>query len=304
MYHVVNNNGDTIAVPQIVFARLTASSAGETRFRVALYMLATGQADAAAVADALHIKTEKAERALEYWEGAGLLENRGGPAVKAPPVEAAKRQRLNTQEVAEASENDAMLGKLVDELQHIFGGVVSQADINVFVTLYIADAFPADLILIAASHCAAQKKTSARYIEKVLFGWRRDGITTCEEADAYLRLLAQREKREKQIATLLQIDAAGLTLAERKRIAEWFEEYHYGKEMVQAARLVAGDKGGNVRYLAGILKNWHGKGYRNPRDVQQAQENMNVRVQGPEASIAPDENILASMGRGKRRKEK
>lgn len=300
MYHVVQAGGDTVAVPQIVFARLTAPSSGETRFRVALYMLANGAADAQSVADALRIKPEKAEKALEYWEGAGLLENRGGEALPAPALEVMPRQRLTTREVAEVSQDDAMLGKLVDELQRIFGGVVSQADINVFVTLYVTDKMPADLILTAAIHCASRKKNSARYIEKVLLNWRREGITTCEQADAALRLQAQREKREKQIAALFNTDAAAFTLAERGRIAEWFEEFGYGKEMVQAARLVAGDKSDNVRYVAGVLRKWHGKGYRNPRDVQQAQENMNIRVQGPNLAIAPEENFSANMKRGRR----
>lgn len=301
MYRVVETGGDSIAVPQVVFTKLTAPSSGEARFRVALYMLANGKADAAGVAQALHIRPEKAEKALEYWEGAGLLESAAPPkSAPLPEVEAAPRKRLTTPEVAKAGKKDPMLGRLVGELQRIFGGVVSQSDINIFVTLYAEDKFPADLILIAATHCASQKKASARYIEKVLFGWRKDGIDTCEQADQYLRLLAQREKREKQMAGIFQTDVAAFTLAERRRIAEWFEEFGYGREMIQSARLVAGENAGNVRYVAGILKNWHGKGYRTPNDVQRSQENANIRVQGPQAGLAPEENLLASMGRGRR----
>lgn len=301
MYYLVENTGKAIAVPQVVFSKLTAPSANDERFRVALYMLANQSSDALSVANALKIKPEKAEKALEFWEGAGLLETKNDTTSVSVEVVDKPRQRLTTAEVAQAAETDSMLGKLVDELQHIFGGVVSQADINIFITLYSQDKFPADLILIAAVHCVSMKKISAKYIEKVLFSWRREGISTCEQADAYLRLLAKREEREQEVATLFQIDASTLTLSQRKHIAEWFETYAYSKEMIQAARLSAGDKGNEIRYVSGILKNWNQKGYRSPNQIQQAEGGSNLRVQGPEHTIAPEENILANMGRGRRR---
>lgn len=301
MYYLVENTSDAIAVPQVVFAKLTAPSANDERFRVALYMLSHGSSDALTLANALKIKPEKAEKALEYWEGAGLLEAKADTSSISIEVNDRPRQRLTTAEVAEVAQTDAMLGKLVDELQHIFGGVVSQADINIFITLYSQDKFPADLILIAAFHCVSMKKISAKYIEKVLFTWRREGISTCEQADAYLRLLAKREEREQEVAVLLQIDANTLTLSQRKHIAEWFETYSYNKEMIQAAKLSAGEKGGEIRYISGILKNWYQKGYRTPSQVQQTEGSSNLRVQGPEHTIAPEENILANMGRGRRR---
>lgn len=301
MYYVLENTGDSIAVPQIVFAKLTAPSANDERFRVALYMLATGSADILTVSSALKIKPENAAKALEYWEGAGLLEAKTNTPSATTELEPRSRTRLTTADVAEIAQADSMLGKVIDEIQHILGGVVSQADINIFVTLYSQDKFEADLILLATAHCVSLQKISAKYIEKVLFSWRRAGITTCEQADAYLQTLAKREQREHKIAKMVGLDAKSFTLSERKHIAEWFEVYAYGKEMIQAARLSAGEKGNNIRYISGILKNWYKKGYRTPNQVAQSENISNIRVQGPEETIAPEENILANMARGRRR---
>lgn len=289
MYRAVQKNGDCVQVPQLVFTKLTAPGATEMRFRVALYALSQTTVTAQDTAQALHLRTHEVERALDFWEGAGLLER---VETASPEVTAGPRTRLTTPETTAAAKQDGVLAGLLTEIQRIFGGVVSQADHNVFSTLYIQDRVPADLILLAASYCAAQGKPNARYIEKLLLSWRRDGIDTCQRADAHLRVLAQRAERESEVAATLGLPAGSLTLAERRKIATWYEDFGYNVQMLQAARLVAGDKDKNISYLHGILRKWHGKGYTRPQDVQQSGENRNIRVQGSAATIAPEDDLL------------
>ena len=50
-YHLCPQNGDSIAVPQLVFANL--SRADESTIRVALYILSTGVTDPREIAHAL-----------------------------------------------------------------------------------------------------------------------------------------------------------------------------------------------------------------------------------------------------------
>ena len=87
-YKLVPYNGDTVAVPQLVFTHL-AQADGDT-IRAALYILQTGDTDPRTMARALGLPSiEAAKRALQYWAGAGLLENERGdsPAPAAePPV--------------------------------------------------------------------------------------------------------------------------------------------------------------------------------------------------------------------------
>lgn len=280
MYKTVQNTGDSLPVPQLVFAKLSAPGGDDVRFRVALFALLQGNVDADGVATALRISRHAAEKALEYWEGSGLLEKEAAPstepALPSPPT----RRRLTTREATEAGNQDPMLGQMVTEVQRIFGGVVSPGDINVLLTLNVVDGIPADLILLAAGHFAAKGVYSARYLEKTLRAWKRDGITDYAAAEEYLKKLALREKREGEVASLLGLPADGFTLAEKRRIASWYEEYGYSKKMLEAARLAAGDKQNDVAYLTGILKKWYAKGYKTPRDVQNQSETRNLRVQG------------------------
>ena len=73
IYRLKPQQGDTVAVPQLVFARLGAAE--EASVRVALYVLATGVTDPDKLCADLKLRSRiSAESALAYWAGAGLLE--------------------------------------------------------------------------------------------------------------------------------------------------------------------------------------------------------------------------------------
>lgn len=294
MYRLIDQTGDALAVPRLVFSRLTAPGGDDVRFRVALYLIENQQADAATIARELRIpRVSTVQQALNYWEGAGLVQQQEAPPPE-PDLPVPVRQRLTTQQIAAAAQTNKALGGMITELQRIFGGVVSQADINVFLTLHLSDELPADLVLTAASHCAAQGKCSARYIEKLLLNWRREGITDALAADRYLKLLDERALHEQQVGTLLGIPKDAFTAAEKKRIARWFEEYAFSTDMLEAAKFAAGSRSTEINYLDGILKKWHAKGYTSPRDLQREGPN-NLRVQGPQPSARPEDDALASL---------
>lgn len=292
MFRLAQNLGDSVPVPQLLFAKLTTAASSEARFRVGLYLLIAEEISVGKASTALGIKERDVEKAFEYWEGAGLLERTQQKPSQEVPLMPEVRQRLSSAQVMEASKSDPTIGVLCSELQRIFGGVVSQKQMDMYAALYIQDNYPIDLIMMAATHCAALNKISAAYIGQVLQTWRREGINDCQGADQYLKLVEQRQQREKEVADLLRLQSPAFTLGERKRIAEWFEDFHYSVEMIQAARLAAGDKENEIRYLGAILKKWHAKGYRNLRDVQMGETNHNVRVQAQQSGAAPQEDLL------------
>ena len=103
-YRLVENKGDSVAVPQLVIAKLPELE--DDWLRVALFVVATGETDPARIAAALRLKSpERAQTALVYWKGAGLLESCGGPqargGIDAAP---APRAHLTTPEVASAAQ--------------------------------------------------------------------------------------------------------------------------------------------------------------------------------------------------------
>lgn len=294
MYKPVKAAGDGIEVPQLLFSRLTAQGADDGRFRVALYIFGGGGAGVSEIASALRLPKAKVEAALNYWEGAGLIERQADENAQSAEIPIArKRTRLTTRETVAAGNADPRLKDLLSEVQRLFGRVIGEKDINLFATLYTVDEYPAELILMAAAEGSSKNITRpAAYTESVLKDWRGQGVNDCAAADALLRLRAGRETREKALAQIMGLEWDPFTLAEKRRIAQWHEEYGYTMEMVEAARMAAGEKSNDVRYLAGILKKWYSKGYKTPKDVQQGDENLNLRA-APSQSVPPQDDILA-----------
>lgn len=294
MYRPVNSAGDTIGVPQLVFSRLSASGGTEACFRVALYILANYPATAQDIATALHLPTRQVEAALSYWEGAGLIAR--DAEVETPIPQPQKRQVLTTRQAVAAGRENPELAWLLEELQRLFGAVLGQSDVNLFVTLYAQDGFEAELILLASALAKAENaQRKAAYTQRILFNWREMDITDCTTADRYLCLLNERETNEKALAKAMGLEWDPFSRADKKKIAIWFEEYGYDLDMMEAARLTAGDKRNSVAYLSGILKKWHGKGYRTPRDVQQGDENRNIRVFRADTPTGGGSDLLADI---------
>ena len=229
-YRLVENKGDSVAVPQLVIAKLPELE--DDWLRVALFVVATGETDPARIAAALRLKSpERAQTALVYWKGAGLLESCGEPqargGIDAAP---APRAHLTTPEVASAAQGDPAIAGLVQECQALMGGVITQADTNILVSMYLSDGMPVDMILLGVAHFAALGKRSARYIERALLGWQREGIDSGEAAERYLRLLDQRAAHEKETAKLLGLADAKFTKADSRAIADWYESYGSGHD--------------------------------------------------------------------------
>ena len=71
-YRLAEQNGESVAVPRLVFAHL-ARADGDT-IRAALYLLGGGGTDPSTMARDLGMPSiEAAKRAMQYWAGAGLL---------------------------------------------------------------------------------------------------------------------------------------------------------------------------------------------------------------------------------------
>lgn len=281
-YCLAENNGDSIAVPRLVFQKLADARADWVR--VALYVLDTGDLEPASIARALRLRGEAAAKdALMFWRGAGLLAD--APTLIEPVQEAAPtRKHLTTPEVTAVADGDANIAALVQECQRLMGEVITQADINILVSMYVSDNMPVDMILLGVAYFASKGKRSARYIERALLGWQRDGIETGEQTELYLQQLAKREEYERRVAALLGLAAPNFTKAERGLIASWYEQLGYEDDIISEAISYAGEKN-SVRYVAGILRKWYAKGYKTLRDVIHASADamQNVQPSNPNA---------------------
>lgn len=251
MYKLANLSGDTVAVPQLIFSHL-ARTDGDV-IRVALYVLSSGCTDARTIAHDLGLKSvEAANRALQYWAGAGLLEKERGSAQAAAPA-------APTVEVDLSAINDPYVGVLCEEAQTAFGKALSRSDLQRLVGLYLTDGWQPDVVLLCCAEVARQGRRTVGAVARELVRWREAGVETGEDAERHLRRMQQREEWCVEAAGIFGIESHTLTQWDRRAVARWHEEWHIGRDMIEEALLRA-ENHRTIRYVDGILRSWRSQG--------------------------------------------
>ncbi len=251
-YRLVEQSGDTLAVPQLVLRHL-AQTDGDT-IRVALYLLNGGAADPQTIAHDLALKSpEAARRALQYWAGAGLLERTKtlGSADATAPV--------NPAAVDLSSLNDPYVAVLCEEAQNAFGRALSRSEMQRLVGLYLNEGWQPDVLLLACAEVARQGRRTVAALGRELERWRADNVETGEDAERYLKRQKRREEWWAEAARMFGTDPRQLTRWERGALVRWQEEWGYGPAMVDEALLHA-ENHRTIRYVDGILRSWRAQG--------------------------------------------
>lgn len=250
-YKLAEQNGESVAVPRLVFSHLGRAD-GDT-VRVALYLLGGGAAEPRTIAHDLGLPSvEAARRALQYWAGAGLLasEHSAAPA----PTESQKASAIDLTAI-----NDPYVSVLCEEAQTIFGKALSRGEMQRLVSLYLNDGWQPDVVLTCCSEVARQGRRTIGALSRELVKWREAGVETGEDAEKYLKRQALREEWHDETARLFGVESAQFTRWERGAIARWHEDWRFGADMIEEALLRA-ENHRTVRYVDGILRSWKAQG--------------------------------------------
>ena len=144
-YKLVPYNGDTVAVPQLVFTHL-AQAGWRHDPRGAVHFADRRHRPPHDGSGAGAASIEAAKRALQYWAGAGLLENeRSG----SPPGGRAASRRFGQHG------KRPYVAVLSQESQTIFGKGISRNELQRLVDLYQIDGWKPDVILLFAPRSPA-----------------------------------------------------------------------------------------------------------------------------------------------------
>lgn len=284
IYHLHPQNGDSVSVPQLVFANL--ARADENCIRVALYILQTDCTDPRNIAHDLGLKSlAAANRALQWWAGAGLLTAQRGRL----PEEAPAIPQPEEPDVALLL-CDPKVAAITEHAQACFGGTLSDSAARELVGLYQVSGYPADVIMLCLSHMSAGNvRPTVRGVKAELEKWRKAGVKNGETAEKYLTLLEERARREGFAASLIGKAADELTTGERRHIARWYEKWMFDDAMVQTA-VHHLDHERSIWALNDILKLWAEKGWHTPDDIRGGTVfGHNVRV---DSSAASGNNLL------------
>lgn len=166
-YRLAEQNGESVAVPRLVFAHL-ARADGDT-IRAALYLLGGGGTDPRTMARDLGMPSiEAAKRAMQYWAGAGLLvSDRDAPL---PKTEMQKASAIDLTTL-----NDPYVSVLCEEAQTAFGKALSRTEMQRLVSLYLNDGWQPDVVLLCCAEVARQGRRTVGALSRELLKWRDAG---------------------------------------------------------------------------------------------------------------------------------
>ncbi len=248
-------------VPAAVFENLY--SARENDLKVILYVLQKGEIDQQDISRNLQISLTAINSSLLFWTDKGLI-----LCEESSDEKPKKKKLLSSQEILNIARSNPEVEILVNQLQKIYGQAINETGTNRYLNLLLQDNIPVDIILVLAMHLAPVQKGPAYTARVIQNLYEKEGITTAEKAEEYIRTLEKREKLYNQVCDIFSLDVSKLTASEKTMINAWNERLDMSVEMIQEAYAAAGTNAG-IRYCNGILKSWAQKKYRTPADIQE-----------------------------------
>ncbi len=258
-YTLLKTGAAGISVPECVFDNLHDCSGND--LKVVLYIIRTENTDPLKISSDLNISHSAANSSLLYWADKGLV------LAEEESAKPAKKKSSLTSEIVATLSSDPGVQALVKNLQIIFGGSVNEKYTNKFLSLYLEESIPVDVILQIAQHHITTGMDNPAYIIKVIRSWHSKlGLTTGREVDEYLALEAKREKVYAKVCEIFKITPEQLKSSDKKLIDRWQEKFNMSFEMIEESRVRAGNLA-SIPYCNGILKSWSQKGYASPKDL-------------------------------------
>lgn len=256
-----------VFVPEVVFDNLT--DARNNDLKVILYIINTGVCDPLKISADLDISHSAAVSSMLYWADKGVL------YCEEESEKKTRRKAALTSDVIAKMSSDPGVQALGKNLQLIFGSSLSEKHTNQFISLYLEECIPVDVILPLAQHNVDKTGINEpAYIIKIIRSWhKKHKFTNGSEVDSFLALMAEREKVYAKVGEIFSINADKLTSSEKTVIDRWQEKYNMSFEMIAESFDRAGEKA-DIKYCDGILKSWSRKGYKTPKDL--ADEIVNI----------------------------
>lgn len=178
--------------------------------------------------------------------------------------------RLTAGEIDRRCTETPELRFLFSEAERLLEKPLTPSEMSGLVLLVDWAGLTVDLVLMLLGYCRDVGKTNFRYIERVGLDWADSGIDTHEKAEAFIRTHVERHARQSQVQAAFGIGGRSLTAKERSYIESWYADYGFDVRMIRLAYERTIDRTGKLSfpYVNSILKAWHEKGYKEPRDTE------------------------------------
>lgn len=227
---------------------------------------------------------------LKFWTGAGVIKKQSGKA-KAERTEKIERpqketknetahkkgavERVNeiasyrTAELAKLMEDRRVTAEYLDAAQRILGKTFTTYETGIMAGLIDQLELEEEAVLAVVAYCSRLGKKSVKFIEKTVFSFYDDDITTPAAINKRIDDIERSNETIYKIKSMFGAEDRELSAKEKKLFTKWTLEYGYGVEVVRLAYDITVDTlhEANPSYAGGILDNWHSENLKTPEDI-------------------------------------
>ena len=249
--------------------------------KVYLYLLRHQQEEVSIgqIADALNHTEADVQRALAYWQRAGVLGTevveeaqrsfQEMPGQQISPVSASTESLAGAGSFAPSAKtaareaaacdmsrltSDESFKQLIYIAQQYLNKLLTPTDCQILGNLYSNLGFSGELLDYLIEYCVQNHHTSLRYMEKVALGWHKRGIKDVEQAKASGRVYT---KGSFAVMRAMGLSDRSPAEVESEFIEKWFWEYGFTRELIVEA------------CSRTIRQDWKNAGVKSFRDVSE-----------------------------------
>lgn len=186
-----------------------------------------------------------------------------------------------TADILLALEKDSGFSGLQRQVERLLGSVMSQTDLKALYFIYDYLALPAEVILLMTAWCVEEaerqyglgRKPRMSQIKKTAYRWKEQGLTQIGAAEDFLKRQRGLYARESKLLPRLGIQGRKPLDKEREYIAAWVD-WGFTDDAIALAyqKTIMKKQAMSWPYMNSILKNWHNKGLKSLKDVEEAEQ--------------------------------
>lgn len=292
--------GAVFSVPAVVVDNYMKLASAE-QMRTLLWVLrhAAEQPTTEQAAAALRYSEDNVREYVAFWQQNGILQT-DAPTVSTPQKQEIEQPKSVKPELPDLPESKPTAAEILarmqesPELEYLFqqaqekfGRTIGYDGQCTLLLMHDRYGLPAEVILMIIEYCAEVRKTSNAYIAAMGKSWAQEEIDTIDKAAEKIGELHRCGKLWKELAATTGLSAPNPTAVQSEYLRAWSTELGYGIEMISLAYEEMANHCHKLSfaYMNKVLRNWYGKGLKNPQDV--AEDNRRFREKNAQDDDKP-----------------